>query len=50
MNTYDVSVKNKVILKEVPEENLKESVKLIQAYTFLFGGSNKDVKVSSSIT
>jgi len=45
MNTYNISVKGNEILKQVPQNELKENIKMIRGLVWTSGGNDKDIEV-----
>jgi len=46
MNTYNISVEGRVVLTQIPTENIEENLKIIRGLVWTHGGSDKDIIVS----
>ena len=45
MNTYNISVNGNEILKQVPQNNLQENLKMIRGLVWTSGGNDEDIQV-----
>lgn len=45
MNTYNISVNGNEILKQVPQSELQENLKIIRGLVWTSGGNDEDILV-----
>jgi hypothetical protein len=45
MNTYNISVNGNEILRQVPQSNLQDNLKLIRGLVWTSGGNDKDIQI-----
>lgn len=45
MNTYNICVKDREILKNIPAEKLEETLKILKGLVWALGGSNQDIQI-----
>jgi hypothetical protein len=45
MNTFNVSVKGKPVLTEIPAEKLEGQLKIVKGIVWATGGSNDDIQI-----
>lgn len=45
MNTYDVKVNGKIVLKEIPSSKLEEELLMIRGLVWTSGGKEDDIQV-----
>jgi hypothetical protein len=45
MNTYNISVNGNEILKQVPQSELQENLKMIRGLVWTSGGNDEDIQV-----
>ena len=48
MNTYNLSVDGKEILKQVPSNKLEETLRTLRGLVWTSGGSDKDIKITKN--
>jgi len=48
MNTYNLSVNGKEILKQVPCEEIEETLKTLRGLVWTSGGSDEDIKITEN--
>ena len=48
MNTYNVSVNGVEILKNIPETNLENNIKILRPLVWVTGGSDEDIKIEEN--
>ena len=45
MNTFNISVNGRLVLKKIPSEHLTENLKLIRGLVWTSGGSDDDIEI-----